>query len=110
MKKLMLTMIAVAGLSAGAAFADAQDQAGSAWNNHPIGSVPGVAPNWDPYATAESQAQGDYRRWGDRYYNQRNRAAPAYPYTRDTRAPRRDRDGDGVRNSDDRYPDNPRRW
>lgn len=111
MKKLMFALIAVAGLSAGAAFADEQDQAGSAWNNHPLGSVPGIAPNWDPQATAESQAQGNHGYWGNRYYNERNRAAPHYPYTRDdSRAARRDRDGDGVPNAQDRYPDNPRRW
>jgi hypothetical protein len=114
MKKLMLTLIAVAGLSAGAAFADEQDQAGSAWNNHPLGAVPGVAPNWDPHATAQSQAQGNYGNygyWGNRNYDERNRAAPAYPYnSRDARAARRDRDGDGVPNAQDRSPDNPRRW
>ncbi|MBG9388211.1 hypothetical protein [Caenimonas aquaedulcis] len=111
MKKLLLAVVAVASLSAVAAFADAADQAGSAWNNHPLGAAPGVAPNWDPQNTADSQAQGyGYGYWGNRYYNERNRVAPAYPYTREGRAARRDRDGDGVPNAQDRYPDNSRRW
>jgi hypothetical protein len=110
MKKLLLAAFTVAGLAAGVAHADAQDQAGSAWNNHPLGAAPGVAPKWDPYATAESQADGywrDRRAWDNRYY--RDRGA-AYPYRNDRRAAQRDRDGDGVPNSQDRYPDNPRRW
>jgi hypothetical protein len=39
-------------------------------------------------------------------YDRRSHAKPAYPYQRPQR---RDRDGDGVRNNRDRYPDDPNR-
>jgi hypothetical protein len=47
-------------------------------------------------------------------YSRYGYAEPVYRDRRGDRhgrvATRRDRDGDGVANRDDRYPDNPRRW
>lgn len=46
-------------------------------------------------------------RWDRPLYQQ---AVPAAPYILRDRATRNDRDGDGVRNRRDRYPDDYRRW
>jgi hypothetical protein len=112
MRKLVLSMIAVASLAASAAFAqsgDAESQSGSAWRSNPdYGPVPGTPEyygnsGWPP--VQQPQLYG---------YDNRGRAVPyAYrgaPAYRHLQPSRRDRDGDGVRNSRDRYPDNPRRW
>ncbi len=113
MKKLMLSVLAIAALSTGAAFAQdggAEAQAGSAWRQNPAyGPAPGTPEyygnsGWPP---AEQIYPYGYR-YGNRAYAPQ--AAPAYPYVPPARATRRDRDGDGVRNSRDRHPDDPRRW
>jgi hypothetical protein len=111
MRKLMLSVFAVAGFAAGAAFAqsgDAESQAGSAWRSNPdsvYGPVPGTAEyygnsGWPP----ADQRVYDSR---SRRYGPADRSAPVYPYVQPSRG---DRDGDGVRNRRDRYPDDPRRW
>ena len=124
MKKLMLSTAIAAVLAAAAplAMADAESQAGSAWRNQgqngPAYGTPEYYGNsgWPP--PAEQQAPNAYypRGYDQRAYDQRaydQRAYGAYPYGYDNRqyqATRRDRDGDGVRNNRDRYPDDPRRW
>lgn len=129
MNKRFVSVLATAALAAGgAAFAqDAESQAGSAWRNHPL--APQTPPN--PYA-AQDAARGygpaygtpEYYGnsgwtppsgyvyqgtdiWGRPLYSQ---VVPASPYIRHDRARRNDRDGDGVRNRRDRYPDDYRRW
>ncbi len=138
MNKLFVSVLATAALAAGsAAFAqaggDAEAQAGSAWRNHPM--QPQTPPN--PYA-AQDAARGygpapgtpEYYgnsgwtppsgyvyqgtdRWGRPLYSQAApvaRVAPAAPWILHDRARRNDRDGDGVRDRRDRYPDDYRRW
>jgi hypothetical protein len=118
MKKLMLSVLAVAALSTGAAFAQggsADEQAGSAWRQRPdYGPAPGTPEyygnsGWPP--AQQIYPYGYAYGYGNRAYPPQ--AAPAYPYVppRASRRDReRDRDGDGVRNARDRYPDDPRRW
>lgn len=111
MKKLMLSVLAIAALSTGAAWAQdggAEAQAGSAWRQKPdYGPAPGTPEYYGNSGWPPAQQIYPYG-YGDRA--QAPRAAPAYPYVPLARASRRDRDGDGVRNSRDRYPDDPRRW
>jgi hypothetical protein len=114
MRKLVLSMIAVASLAASAAFAqsgDAESQSGSAWRTPPdsaYGPVPGTPEYYGNSGWPPLEQGPPYR------YDNRGRAVPyAYrgaPAYRHLQPTRRDRDGDGVRNSRDRYPDNPRRW
>jgi hypothetical protein len=114
MKKLAISLAAVLALSAGAALADADSQAGSAWNNNPnYGPVPGSAEyygnsGWPPVQQVQPNP------YANRYYAPQYNANPAYPYNRRNnyaaRATPRDRDGDGVANRMDRYPDDPSRW
>jgi hypothetical protein len=112
MRKLVLSMIAVASLAASAAFAqsgDAESQSGSAWRSNPdYGPVPGTPEYYGNSGWPPVQQPQPYG------YDNRGRAVPyAYrgaPAYRHLQPSRRDRDGDGVRNSRDRYPDNPRRW
>jgi hypothetical protein len=138
MKKLMLSVLAVAALSTGAALAQdggAEAQAGSAWRQQPnYGPVPGTP---EYYGNSGVSPELVYP-YGYAYgYNRAYppQAAPAYPYVPPERARRqrdrdwdgvrnsrdrdrdgvrnardRDRDGDGVRNARDRYPDDARRW
>lgn len=122
MKKLMLSVLAIAALSSGAAFAQdggAEAQAGSAWQQKPdYGPVPGTAEYYGNSGFPPAQRAAPY---GYRAYVPQ--AGPAYPYVPPERARRRDRDwdgvrdardrdrdGDGIRNSRDRHPDDPRRW
>lgn len=113
MRKLMLSVLAVASLAAGAAFAqsgDAESQAGSAWRSPPDsawGPAPGTAEYWgnSGFPPREQPYVYDYR--SGRYVPHAYRSGPAYPYLNPRRG---DRDGDGVRNRDDRYPNDPRRW
>jgi hypothetical protein len=127
MKKLMLSVLAVAAFSTGAAFAQdggAEAQAGSAWRQNPdYGPVPGTP----EYYGNSGVSPGLLYPYGYAYgYNRAYppQAAPAYPYVPPERARRqrdrdgdgvrnardRDRDGDGVRNARDRHPDDARRW
>jgi hypothetical protein len=115
MRKLVLSVFAAAGLVAGAAFAqggDAQSQAGSAWRTNPdYGPVPGTPEYYgnSGFPPAGQPYIYDYR--SGRYVPHAYRSAPAYPYVHPyAQRSRRDRDGDGVRNREDRYPDDPRRW
>jgi hypothetical protein len=113
MRKLMLIVLAVASLEAGAAFAqDAESGAGGAWRVTPNPNlIPGTPEyygnsGWPP--APPQQPQSSY--YGDRVYpapNARGNPAPAYPYLRPRRG---DRDGDGVPNQRDRHPDDPSRW
>jgi hypothetical protein len=114
MKKLMLSMLAMAAMaSGGSAFAQqggAECNSGIAW-----GANPGCGDPTAPPANAQvwpgQRAPYFDPRIG--YYDPRvyaptdrvhRRAAPV------VQPSRRDRDGDGVRNRDDRYPDDPRRY
>jgi hypothetical protein len=128
MKKLIVSLAALAALGTGAAFAQgsADCQAGSAWGNNctlgnpatPIAGNSGWQPPWGydpanqgyydvPPVVAQSfpglaygypQYSDGTQVWTDprtgRQYSIRPRA--------------NDRDGDGVRNNRDRYPDDPR--
>jgi hypothetical protein len=115
MRKLMLSVLAVASLVTGAAFAqsgDAESQAGSAWRTPPdsaYGPIPGTPEYYGNSGWPPIQEPRTYRydNRGRAYVPDAYRGAPAY---RQLHPSRRDRDGDGVRNSRDRYPDNPRRW
>lgn len=124
MNKLMLSSLAALALcaSGGAALADAECQAGSAWGYKEGcgGPSPGTPQAYPPYYVP---APGSNTGWppaqaGDPYgyaYGYGNRAyrpqaAPAYPYAAPARANRRDRDRDGVSNRRDRFPDDPSRW
>jgi hypothetical protein len=117
MKKLMLSLLTAAGLAAGgAAFAqDAECQAGIAWGPKPGCGDPTAPPPAPPNATVLSgpiAAPYYDPRFG--YYDPRvyPPGAHAYPYVvpRVVQPSRRDRDGDGVRNRDDRYPNDAWRY
>lgn len=112
MRKLMLSALVVAGLGAGAAFAqsgDAESQAGSAWRSNPgYGPVPGTPEyygnsGWPPVQQQQPYVYGDRGYVPDAYRG----ARPAYPYARPRRG---DRDGDGIPNRRDRYPNDPSRY
>jgi hypothetical protein len=111
MRKLMLSVFAVASFAAGAAFAqsgDAESQAGSAWRSNPIyGPAPGSPEHYGNSGWPPAEQQPYYDSRSRRYVPYGNRSAPAYPHFQPSRG---DRDGDGVRNRRDRYPDDPRRW
>jgi hypothetical protein len=110
MKKLIVSLIAAGGLFlSGGAFAqgDGTGASGPAYGPVPGtpeyygnsgGTLPGVDPRdyrdraYAPYGPYVPHMQRDSRR--------------AYPYART----RRDRDGDGISNRRDRYPDDPRRY
>ncbi|MBC7601188.1 MAG: hypothetical protein H7255_00805 [Ramlibacter sp.] len=112
MTKLIVSVVALAAFGAGgvAIAQGADSQAGSAWNNNGVdyGPRPGTAEyygnsGWPP--VNQIQASNDRR-----YYAPNGRA---YRSARDYYASRstpRDRDGDGVSNRRDRYPDDPARW
>lgn len=121
MKKLMLSSLAAVALcaSSGAALADAECQAGSAWGYKEGcgGPSPGTPQAYPPYYVpapgnsgwpAAQQAYPYAYGYENRGYAPQ--AAPAYPYAPAARANRRDRDGDGVSNRRDRFPDDPSRW
>jgi hypothetical protein len=116
MKKLILSAVTVAAFSAGGmAFAQdggAECQAGSAWGNNP-----GCGGSSTPYQAAPNP--GTY--YGYPYYGQLGAlsqlplilsdgrlAIPQQQFVTPYARTDRDRDGDGIRNSRDRYPDDPR--
>ncbi|MES2936281.1 MAG: hypothetical protein V4864_01285 [Pseudomonadota bacterium] len=116
-KTLIVSALALAALGGtGAAFADAECQAGSAYGYKPgcggpsdsYGSIPD--PRYgDPHAPQHDNSRypwrnGRYDRDGRYYGPQAAVVTPRYAPTR------RDRDGDGVPNARDRWPDNSRRW
>jgi hypothetical protein len=125
MKKLILcaALAAAAGGLGTAAWADGADcQAGNAYGAKPGCSGPDYGPTTREGIMGNSGMIMPPQR-DEAYYG---RSAPDYPYFRSEadrqawerqrweRAHRRDvtrhdRDGDGVRNRDDRYPDNPYR-
>jgi hypothetical protein len=109
MNKLIIAAVAAAGLASGLAFAQAN-------NPEFTGVQPGIAhPEYGPqtrhgilYNSGVNPDKVDppyvpeHRRgfWGDRGYQDDRRIA--------SRATRNDRDGDGIRNSRDRHPDDAR--
>jgi len=115
MKKLILSAMTVAALTVGgAAFAQdggAECQAGSAWGNNP-----GCGASSTPYQASPNP--GTY--YGYPYYGQLGALGvpqiladgrlivPQQRFVTPYTPSRRDRDGDGIRNSRDRYPDDPR--
>ncbi len=103
-KKHILAAAAVALLAAGGAMAQSNDRGvyqgdpgygGSGW--HP-GQVYGADAYGSPNVISQARILRDGRLVAPGYYGY------ATPYERTSR----DRDGDGVRNSRDRYPDDPR--
>ena len=143
-KRLMLSMVAVASLAGGAAFAQdggAECQAGSAYGNR-CGVNPGDRGVWNqvPYGYGTPQypinnSGGPVVGYGNNGYSGilgavigsvlggsqvydhnnypygQGQVYQQYPYGQvypQYQPNRRDRDGDGVRNRDDRYPDDPR--
>lgn len=135
MRKLILTAMTVAGLAAGAsAFAQASgyDEAtagGTRPADVPPGTVRGPSgqleywrgnqkwtdPRYGNNAYPEGYRYG-YDNGNPRRVYPAPAAAPGWQQhrpdsreSRDSQARQRDRDGDGVRDSRDRYPDNPRR-
>lgn len=112
MKKLMLSMLAMGAMAAGgAAFAQsAECGAGVAW-----GPIPGCGDPTAPPANAQVWPGHRAPYFDPRigYYDPRVYYPPTarfYPHVPYVQPSRRDRDGDGVRNRDDRYPDDPRRY
>ncbi|MBC5765318.1 hypothetical protein [Ramlibacter albus] len=125
MNKLIYSVAAVAALFAGGAWAQADCQAGSAWGTNPgcgpTNAVPPIVGNsgWTPpyYYPEQAVIPGIA-------YPQLSQVLPqqVYPYANAThiwvdpstgqqysiRPRRNDRDGDGVRDNRDRYPDDPR--
>jgi hypothetical protein len=121
MKKLIITSLAAAALctAAGAAFADADCQAGSAWGYKEGCGGPSYGPaygdansGWPPAVQPQPYAYSAPQPYYDsRVYPPVVSVGPQYPYaTRRLHPSRRDRDGDGVPNWRDRYPDDPTRW
>jgi hypothetical protein len=132
MKKLMLSVFAATALGAGlpaiAQDGGAECQAGSAWGPKAGCSEGRNPPQYPQYQYGEGPWRGhpqqqpygyDNRvypqqpyaygnQYGNRAYPQTPQVRPAYPYT-PYETTRRDRDGDGVRNNRDRFPDDPRR-
>jgi hypothetical protein len=123
MKKLILcAALAAAGGMASTAWADAECQAGNAYGTKPGCPGPDYGPS-TPLGIMGNSGMLMPPQRDEAYYP---RAAPDYPYFRSDaeqrawerqrwerahrgNASRHDRDGDGVRNRDDRYPDNPYR-
>ena len=106
MKKLMIGLAVAA--AAGGAFA----QSGAAECQGPVGTVPAWC-----YSEAQQPYVQNYR-YGNTWANRAPyfyvapwgvaQASPYYGYTAPYQRTRRDRDGDGVPNRRDRYPDDPR--
>ena len=114
MKKLLHAMFATAVLSV-TGVAMAQDGGAECQGAASSGGRPGCgAGPTVPYPTAGvpiTPPPGVYHdpygyRDGSYWPQYRAQARPAYPYAQPSR---RDRDGDGVPNRSDRYPDNPYR-
>lgn len=139
MDKLFVSVLAAAALTAGGAAlaqggGDVDSRPGSTWSGTWIGTgdYPPPVTNSDAerieraqrgigpaYGTPEYWGNSGaklaapgyvYRgtdRWGRPLFSQ---VAPAAPYILHDRARRHDRDGDGVPDRRDRYPDDYRRW
>lgn len=115
MKKLIVSALLAAGLAAvgGTAFAQAAEgQAGSAYRQPgaaDYGPVPGTA---DYYCNSGFCPPPTVYYDGRRVYSRPYAAAPVYPhypYATPYARTQRDRDGDGVINRRDRFPDDPSR-
>ena len=113
MNKLIFSTLAAGMLaSGGAAFAQASGYDAAHSENTPTcGRVFGTPYHTCAGGTPPTEAQvyvaPDPR--GNRAFAPRYDNAPAYPYVVPDRRTRRDRDGDGVDNRSDRYPDDPNR-
>jgi hypothetical protein len=114
MKKLILGVAAAAAVLAGVpAFAQSADcQNGAAY-----GPVPGCdssavpPPMWFNNSGSPAYIPSNpYAYVAPRYAVPQYAVPYAYNVPRVLHRSRRDRDGDGVSNSRDRYPDNPYRW
>lgn len=116
MKKLMLSMLAAAALSA-AGTAMAQDGGAECQGAQSSGGRPdcGAGPTGPSYPTAgvpvnpppgTYHAPYAYQDYRDYAYGPQYQVHPAYPHARPSR---RDRDGDGVPNRSDRFPFDPYR-
>ena len=120
MKKLILVVAAAASLAGGAAFAQATSPqfTGVQGSTHPEYPNPYGNGGWTPdmaYGSGPSGGSQVTPRW---YYpgapiilsDGRLITQPQYQsqYVTPYQPTTRDRDGDGVRNSRDRYPDDPR--
>jgi hypothetical protein len=110
MKKFLLSAAAaVAFAGTPAAFAQASNFDEYQANQAARAAQSGAYGNsgWTP-----DMAYGDNHNVYPYRYRHFEQAVPVYRDRdrRDRLATRRDRDGDGVLNRDDRYPDNPRRW
>jgi hypothetical protein len=123
MQKILLSAVAAAALCVGSiAFAQdggAECQAGSAWGPKPgcgAGPSPGAANPYPdrndwvvPQAVAPATVLPDRAyAYGNRVYGSNVYPDDARSYRRHGRARRGDRDGDGVPDRWDRYPDDPR--
>ena len=97
MKKLAVVLIAAAGLASGCVAYETPTSGAYVYGNTPNHGS-------GPYYTSDGRAY--YNRDGRaHYYPSQDRDRDGIPNERD-----RDRDGDGVRNSQDRRPDDPRRF
>ncbi|MDP3619007.1 MAG: hypothetical protein Q8R63_04365 [Ramlibacter sp.] len=111
-KHIISSLIAATLAVGGTAFAQgAEGQAGSAYNNNQVdyGPVPGTPEYYGNSGfTPPPTTYWDGRR---RYAQPRavERYVPAYPYRNEYRGTARDRDGDGVVNRRDRWPNDPSR-
>lgn len=136
---LATAALAAGGAAFAQAGGDAEAQAGSAWRNHPMqpqtppnpyaaqdaargyGPAPGTPEYYgnSGYTPPSGHVYQGTDRWGRPLYSQGtdrwgrpvySQAAPAAPWILHDRVRRNDRDGDGVRDRRDRYPDDYRRW
>jgi hypothetical protein len=111
MKKLILSVMTVAALAAGgAAFAQsgsAEGQLARGFGNteHAPGSDSGIP--WYDQPRDSDRARANQYYEGNAPWNLSNGRQRGVPYAAYART-RNDRDGDGVRNNRDRYPDDPR--
>ena len=113
MRKLIVSLVAAfLSLAAGAAFAQGD---GTGARGPEYGPVPGTP---EYYGNSGGSLGGMTQNEPSPYYRDRNGTfipygyrdnRPAYPYERPRRGDR-DRDGDGVPDRRDRYPDDPRRY
>lgn len=103
MKKQILVMVAAAALSAGAVYAAGDNSAGSAEIDY--GGTGTTRPDYGPRNGREAYGNSGWT--PDRAYGYDARAYERRGLRNDRRY--RDRDGDGVIDRLDRYPDNRRR-
>jgi len=105
MKKQILVMVAAAALSAGAAYAAGDNSAGSAEIDY--GGTGTTRPDYGPRNGREAYGNSGWT--PDRAYGYDARAYERRGLRSERRYRDRDRDGDGVIDRLDRYPDNRRR-